>query len=39
MKLLNRLITDIKGYYDTEENKKLSQSFNDDVCQCAEICI
>ena len=39
MKLLNRLITDIKGYYDTEGNKKLSQSFNDDVCQCAEICI
>ncbi len=28
-----------KGYYDTESNKKLSQSFNDGVCQCAEISI
>ena len=28
-----------QGYYDTESNKKLSQSFNDGVCQCAEISI
>lgn len=28
-----------QGYYDTEGSKKLSQSFEDGVCQCAEISI
>lgn len=32
-------VSERQGYYDTEGSKKLSQSFEDGVCQCAEISI
>ena len=36
---LSSNISKRQGYYDTDGSKKLSQSFSDGVCQCAEISI